>query len=284
MTVKVVNGTVERLQLKAREWNVEITRTLETQSSVLALGTRNGTPVLLKIVRENGDEWRSGAVLKAFGGDGAVRVFEESDGAMLIERAVPGTALIEMAMAGHDDVATEILCGVMGRLWDPQRTAPAVTIQDWGVAFDRYLGTSDDRLQHDLVSRAKSMFEDLARTQTAPILLHGDLHHYNVLLDEKRGWLVIDPKGVIGEREYEIGAVMRNPMEDFEEFAEPSVIERRVRTFETALGLNADRMLRWSFAQGILSAIWLLEDGFPIPPDHSGLLLANSIQRMLDLR
>ena len=284
MTVKVVSSSVERLQQKAHDWNVAITRTLETQSSVLALGTRNGTPVLLKIVREQGDEWQSGAVLKAFGGDGAVRVFEESEGAMLVERAVPGTALIEMALAGHDDEATEILSGVMGRLWDPQRTAPSVTIQDWGAAFDRYLASGDDRLNRELVSKARSTFHELARTQATPILLHGDLHHYNVLLDDKRGWLVIDPKGVIGEREYEIGAVLRNPMEDFAEFAQPGVIARRVRTFETALGLNADRILRWSFAQGVLSAIWLLEDGFPIPSDHSGLLLAHSIQRMLDHR
>ena len=43
------------------------------------------------------------------------------------------------------------------------------------------------------------------------MLLHGDLQHYNVLLDKDRGWVAIDPKGVVGELEYEVGALLRNP-------------------------------------------------------------------------
>jgi streptomycin 6-kinase len=40
-----------------------------------------------------------------------------------------------------------------------------------------------------------------------------DLHHYNVLSDSGRGWLAIDPKGLVGEVEYEVGAAIRNPID-----------------------------------------------------------------------
>ncbi|MER3425515.1 MAG: hypothetical protein C4293_22035, partial [Nitrospiraceae bacterium] len=43
------------------------------------------------------------------------------------------------------------------------------------------------------------------------------------------GWLAIDPKGVLGEPAYEIGAVLRNPTENPVLFAIRSIIDRRVR-------------------------------------------------------
>ena len=99
------------------------------------------------------------------------------------------------------------------------------------------------------------------------MLLHGDLHHYNVLFDNERGWVAIDPKGVVGELEYEIGAILRNPVELPELFADPAVVERRLKTLTGLLSLNYTRALIWSFAQAILSAIWGVEDGYPISPN-----------------
>lgn len=51
-----------------------------------------------------------------------------------------------------------------------------------------------------------------------------DLQHYNVLFDDARGWLAIDPKGVVGEVEYEIGAILRNPIERPDLFAAPEIV------------------------------------------------------------
>ncbi len=53
--------------------------------------------------------------------------------------------------------------------------------------------------------------QELLLSQGEPVLLHGDLHHYN-LLQHQDTWLAIDPKGVVGEREFEIGAFLRNPV------------------------------------------------------------------------
>jgi streptomycin 6-kinase len=100
-----------------------------------------------------------------------------------------------------------------------------------------------------------------------------------VLFDERRSWVAIDPKGVIGELEYEIGAALRNPYERPDLLASPETIERRLAIFQAALGIDVDRARAWAFAQGVLSAIWSVEDGHPVDANHAGLRLALAIGR-----
>jgi streptomycin 6-kinase len=80
------------------------------------------------------------------------------------------------------------------------------------------------------------------------------------MLDAQRGWLAIDPKGVIGETAYEVGAALRNPCERPTVFAATATIERRVALFAGILGLDPKRVLGWAFAQAIPAAIWEVED------------------------
>jgi streptomycin 6-kinase len=121
----------------------------------------------------------------------------------------------------------------------------------------------------------------LSASQHEPRLLHGDLQHYNVLFDSERGWLAIDPKGVVGETEYEIGAVLRNPIEQPDLFTSRDIIERRTRKLAERLGLDYGRILSWAFAQAVLSAIWEIEDGFPVDAMNPQLRLAEVLQPML---
>jgi streptomycin 6-kinase len=132
-----------------------------------------------------------------------------------------------------------------------------------------------------MVERAGEIYASLCASQQHTRLLHGDLQHYNVLLDADRGWLAIDPKGVVGEVEYELGASLRNPGERPDLFASPDIVERRVRLHAARLGIDADRTLRWACAQAVLSAIWTVEDGFPVDSAHLSLQLARAIEPLL---
>ena len=137
----------ERVEERVLGWGVAVERMLETETSVVAFGTRAGEPVVLKVVRREGDEWRSGEVLEAFGGRGMVRVYDHVPGAVLLERLDPGTPLAEMALAGKDDEATAILADVIGRISNPDSGLhPFVSITDWGRAFDLYLAGGDGQL------------------------------------------------------------------------------------------------------------------------------------------
>jgi streptomycin 6-kinase len=90
--------------------------------------------------------------------------------------------------------------------------------------------------------------------------------------------VAIDPKGVIGEVEYELGASLRNPYEMPGLFASPEIVWRRLKQYEARLKLDAERALRWAFSQAVLSAIWSVEDGFTVDAENPSLMLAHAIR------
>jgi streptomycin 6-kinase len=282
---------LNRLHHYARTWRLEIEGVFDTETSAIAFVSRGGQPLVLKLVKRPCDEWHSGEVLAAFEGNGFVRAYEHAPGAVLLERLRPGHSLAEMAANGGDEEATDIIADVMQRMAArassiSQRELPnaCATVHDWAKAFARYLATGDGQVPKGLVEAGQEVYLDLCASQRQSRLLHGDLQHYNVLFDSDRGWLAIDPKGVAGEIEYEIGAVMRNPYERPELFLERSTIERRLRQFTDRLAVDYERTLQWAFAQAVLSAIWSVEDGFAVDATNHGLRLAEVIRPMLGAR
>ena len=270
-----------RVDERVRAWRIIVLNTLETASSFLAFGYRDKQPVVLKVLRQPGDEWRCGEVLEAFNGNGTVRVYEQSEGAVLLERLLPGKQLADLALAGRDDEAIDILARVIRQMSHSCASPVAfVTVDDWGLGFSRYLESGDKRIPPRLIEEGGQLYAALCASQQNPRLLHGDLHHDNVLFDAARGWLAIDPKGVIGEVEYEIGASLRNPWQRPELFASPATVERRLWRFAADLKLDTDRALAWGFAQAVLSAIWSAEDGFAVDDSHSSLRLARAIRSL----
>lgn len=255
---------------------------------MIAFGTRDHQPVVLKVIKRPGDEWRSGEILEAFNGNGVVRVYEQAPGAVLLERLRPGNSLVDLTLNGRDEEATEILADIIQQMSArAASTSPlelpqaCATVQDWAKGFERHIATGDDQIPIDLVAAGQRVYLNLCASQRQPRLLHGDLQHYNVLFDSDRGWLGIDPKGVVGEIEYEIGAVLRNPCEQPDLFVSRSTIERRLKQFTGRLDLNFARALAWGFAQAVLSAIWEIEDGFAVDSTNHSLRLAQVIRPML---
>ena len=272
---------MRQLDLKAAEWHVTLDEVRETPTSLLGFGLRDGARVVLKISKQIGDETHSGEVLKAYGHDGAVRVYESEPGAVLLERLEPGEQLVNVVKRGEDDEATKILAQLIARLANHEAPAVCPTVADWGRSFDRYLQSGDEQIPRAVVAEAREMYQELVSSQRKTMLLHGDLQHYNVLFDNERGWVAIDPKGVIGELEYELGALLRNPVEFPGVFANPVTIKRRLEILTTTLHLDYSRALRWSYSQSILSALWGIEDYGALTPNDPSLLLAGSLKQIL---
>ncbi|MEO8434464.1 MAG: aminoglycoside phosphotransferase family protein [Pyrinomonadaceae bacterium] len=280
---KLTGEVLGRIQDHAREWGVVVEGTFETESSAIAFGKRDNLSVVLKVIKKEGDEWLSGEVLEAFKGNGVARVYECVPGAVLLERLQPGHSLADMSLNGNDERATEILCSVIRQMSAKEIPRASPTVHDWGKGFERYVATGDDSIPNTLVQAAQRVFSARCASQGAPRLLHGDLQHYNVLFDLNRGWLAIDPKGLVGEIEYEVGALLRNPIERPELFLSQAIIERRVQQLSAKLKLDSNRALAWGFAQAVLSAIWEIEDGFVVDSGSPALRLANVIQAMMGL-
>ena len=274
----------ERIVYCARAWNVAIERTVATSTSVLVHGKRATRPVVLKVVNERGDEWRCGEIAAKFAGRGVVEVIEHTGGAALFERLDPGEPLAALTLAGRDDEATDILAMLLGRMAPGAPPEGCATVELWGEAFARYLATQDASVPRELVEPAQRIYSILCETQREPALLHGDLHHYNVLSDRARGWCAIDPKGVIGELEFELGAALRNPIDRPDLFASLAIVERRLDQFGLVLGLDVGRARGWCFAQAVLAAIWNVEDGGTANDREAVLALARALHGSEALR
>ncbi len=260
-------------------WRIEIERVVETDRSVIVFGRRNGLPVVLKVVAEDDDERRAGEILRAFDGRGMVRVHEHVDGAVLLERLDPGHSLARLTLRGEDEEASRILARTIQAM-SPCMPAFAVpTVRDWGRAFERYAVSGDAQIPVELVAAAQSTYRELCETQGTARLLHGDLHHDNVLFDRERGWLAIDPKGVVGELEFELGAALRNPQARPDLFADRAIVRRRVERLVDELSCDRQRVLSWAFAQAVLSAIWSVEDRDRVESSSGALALARVLQR-----
>lgn len=269
-----------RISDRATAWGILIEDIAETENSVLAFGRLKDQAVTLKVPKQPDDELLAGLVLRAFDGKGMVRMLDQVEGVLLLERLMPGESLVTTVASGDDENATELLAAVIGRL-SPHDCPGVPTVEEWGQSFARRRARSDPSLPKPLVDEAHDMYGKLCASQRRCRLLHGDLHHGNVLFDAQRGWLAIDPNGVLGEPEYEIGAALRNPIEYPEVFLESRTIERRIECFADRLQLNADRILGWAFAQAVLAVVWLREDGVVVRDDHPWLELARTIQPMV---
>jgi streptomycin 6-kinase len=270
-----------QLHAKAAQWNVKLEETRETASSLLGFGTRAGQRVVLKLINGVHDELHSGKVLRAFGGCGAAEVLEDELGAALLERLEPGEQLVNVVKRGDDDEATRILAGVIRKLAHHTPPVECPSVADWGRGFDRYVSSGDAQISHGLVREARIVYEEMVASQGPTMLLHGDLQHYNVLFDHRHGWVAIDPKGVVGELEYEVGAMLRNPVEQPDFFSTRETVERRLAILTSLLPLDHSRILKWSFAQAVLSAVWGVEDGYQVQPDNPSLQLANTLRPMI---
>jgi len=121
---------MRQLDRKAAEWNVTLDEIHETQTSRLGFGWRDGARVVLKISKQIGDESHSGEVLKAYGGDGAVRVYESEPSAVLLERIEPGEQLVNVVRRGEDDEATKILAEVIAKLANHEAPTGCPTVAD----------------------------------------------------------------------------------------------------------------------------------------------------------
>ncbi len=225
----------------------------------------DGTPFVLKIgfpCRELTNEIEA---LRIFDGHGIARLvaFDHDDGALLLERLLPGTPIDGL----DDDRATLIAAGVMQRLWRPAPAGhPFPTTADWGKGFVRLRQRFDGGagpLPSALVARAESLFDELHASAAEPVLLHGDLHHLNILAAGPDRYLAIDPKGLVGEPAYETGALLRNPRPWLLAQAHPGrprILARRIGLLSDVLGFDRRRLRDWGLAQAVLSGWWSIED------------------------
>ena len=215
-----------------------------------------GRPAILK-VSSGSEEIAGGVLMEWWGGEGAALVLERQDEALLLERAVGVGSLAEMARKGRDEEATEIICDVVEVLHAPRNRPPPETLVPLDVWF-RDLAPAA-QAHGGVLTKADAAAKHLLADPRNVRPLHGDVHHGNILDFEDRGWLAIDPKGVLGERGYDYANSFCNP--DVATALTPGRLERRLAQVSARAEMEPRRLLMWVLAYSGLSAAWTLGDG-----------------------
>ncbi|MET8153336.1 aminoglycoside phosphotransferase family protein [Actinoplanes sp. NPDC049668] len=267
----------------ARDWRLSVGAPYPLSFNWVAPVRRaDGSPAVLKLgVPTAPDLAAEAAALSFFAGAGAAALLDhDADrGALLLERVEPGRTLRTL-VRDHDERATAVLIAVMRRLHRPAPTGLAChELAGYGDAFAAHLRRypGDDPIPRRLVERAAGLFAELCASAPRRVVLHGDLHHENVLAGTREPWLAIDPHGVLGDPGYEVGASLYNPFDGDEPVLD--LLPARVEQFADGLGMPLERVVAWGFVQAVLSEVWSSEGG-PAAPGQ-GLEVALSLRPRL---
>jgi streptomycin 6-kinase len=221
----------------------------------------DGTPCVLKVSPHRRETRSEIAALTIFAGRGAARLLqaEPDQGGLLLERIEPGTMLAETS-ALDDEAATRIAADLLRTLWRPAEAADGlIALESWCAAYARnrdVLSRGVPGFPGELFRRADALRAELLASTDTPVVLHGDLHHFNILRADRAGWLAIDPKGLVGDRCFDVCQFLVNPGP-----VPPSVNRRRLDLFCAELQLDPRRTRQWCLVHAVLDACWSFEDG-----------------------
>lgn len=227
---------------------------------VAAVTLHNGRPAILKCCIPNTEFTNEVSALQHFYGVGAVRLLrsEPLAGIMLLERLTPGTSLEETSNETKNTLIAIEIINKLHKPYQKEKTSLFPSLADWFQGFDRlyqYFQGETGPFPKELIDRAQAISKELLTSIGASVLLHGDLHYANILLSDRHGWLSIDPKGVIGEREYEIPFPRISEAVNINKIS----IKRGLDQFIEVSGFDRQRILGWAFSKAALAAWWSFE-------------------------
>ena len=212
-------------------------------------------------------------ILGYFGGGGAPKVlaFDQSDGVLLMEyidRSQTLEHLLAREMISDAQATTWAAQFISGLSQGRELPVPKMTaVEIWGLGFEKFQRENFRGVDFPMeaLRKAETLFMQLQSTAKKNVILHGDLHHRNLLVTPEKSIYFIDPKGLLGDPVFEVGAFIRNPL-DVLTSADRSTswldetLRKRIEIFSEVLGVSQYRVWGWSYAQCVLASIWSIED------------------------
>ena len=229
-------------------------------SLVLEVTRDDGTSAVLKVPFLDEESRTEPDALRHYDGVGAVQLYDmdRHSGAMLLERVRPGTSL---AMHPNPDEAMEIAYRLLRRLWHaPKATHPFQTVCDLAMKWATEIPTRHNQhgypFPNDLINQAAELAGALAHADGNPVVVNRDAHFGNVLASEREGWLVIDPKPLVGDRSFDAGYML---LDRLGHIPTRTAADELVGKLARGLGVDQRSVRSWAILRAVENALWALD-------------------------
>ena len=250
----------EYLRRLESRWHIRTTGLVEDLSFNVVMFAEgdNAEAYILKLSPPGEDIFREVAALELYNGDGINRLVKvDTEGtALLLERLNPG---VSFWRSDDYELTTRTCAELLLKLWRPVEDVTKFrSLASWTRAIPDYLKTYPDGggfLPHALVDKANSLRAELL-DESDTTLLHADLHHGNILSASRAPYLAIDPKGIVGNKGFDVTAFLRNPLGISKYPGFEVTLKRRISIFSEMLGLSEQEIASWSIIQTVLDSCW----------------------------
>ena len=246
-----------------QRWALRIVRPLAADHSlVLEVERGDRSPAVLKLVLPEPESGQEAEGLRRWDGHQAVRVLaaDPERGALLLERVSPGRQLWTI----DERDAMRVAIALLPRLWLPLEDGhPFEHVGElspqWAARTRELFDSTGRVFEPELAEEASRAFAELGVSQSEEVLVHRDFHGGNVLSAEREPWLVIDPKPTAGEPAFDVAWLLG----DRQRAVTPALARRRLDQAAGELGLDRERLRRWTIARYVLGGLWSLEHAGP---------------------
>ncbi|WLP54785.1 aminoglycoside phosphotransferase family protein [Agrobacterium fabrum] len=267
-------------------WNIEAAKRIaDTPAGIVyELTRKDGSLAIAKVLKKKvlKDSLRGADFIAWRSGIGCVELLDQSDNILLMEHAGTETLRDVLFRDGNDDATTEIAAEVLLRYHQPSEQSPPSSLLTLPLYFESLFRKAEQD-RHDGVDNpfveAARLAQTLIDQQRDIKPLHGDLHHENIMHSD-RGWIIIDPAGLIGDAALDVANMFSNPLDRFDLTRSEARIASMAAIFSRALQRDERLLLQYAFAYGCLSATWHEEDGNAEERDNE-LAVAATIKAVL---
>jgi streptomycin 6-kinase len=257
-----LNSLPETIRFCETHWKLKVLEPFELSYNYVA--KTEGDQVVIKVCLPGTGFKAELDSLKLYEGRGLCRLvdyIEEDKNVLLLESLRPGFNIKIL----HEQESIQAICSVIHEMQAANRNLHETfpTVSDWAKGLEKmrvHFAKRMSPFDEEVVKKVEVLFPKLISTQRNMYVLHGDLHHENILACGK-SWKAIDPKGVVGEVEYELIPFLLN---NHSGASINEVIDARIRQFHQLLNIDIQRVYGWGLCHSLLSAWWIIEDNLAV--------------------
>jgi len=247
------------------KWSLTNFKLIPSYSANLVFTCEAGQdgPAVLKIGRPSSSEIMTEYnALNEYNGVKFCSVYKADfeDGVLLEACIQPGIPL-------RDERDLETRLSVFSSLYNGLHIAPAIpesypTYLGWVTRITEYMSRRNDCKElYAHMKKAEGICLSIAEQYAKQMLLHGDFHHDNILLGSDGRYVIIDPKGVVGDPVFDVPRFILNEFDDDITPALYDKINFIIYSLEKKLNIPNDILKKCLYVETAMGECWSVESG-----------------------